>query len=369
MNMQLFFLSLLYFFVLYPDTKQIPTIKNLTLDEKIGQLFMVAAVADEEIAHATIEKKPYRMDKEYIEQLIKEYHIGGIIFLGKSDYLKQIERTQHFQNLSTIPLFVGQDLEPGRIGATRFSDFAHFPNNQQLGLINDIDYTYEIGKAIGTIAKSIGVDIVFAPVADVNNNPHNPVINNRSFGDKPELVAQHTLAFAQGLHDMQVIACAKHFPGHGDTTTDSHYDLPIIKHDRARLDKIELAPFKALIAQNIPTIMIAHLAIPALQEKKDQNIPATLSKKIVTDLLRNEFRFSGLIITDALDMQGITNDYSNGDAELQALLAGNDILLCPVDVPLAVSKIKKALDNGIITEETIDEHVEKILEIKNILYN
>lgn len=337
--------------------------KNLTLDQKIGQLFMVAAVADEEIAYDVMHKKPYRMDKEYIEYLIEQYHIGGIIFLGKSDHDKQKNRTQHFQQLSTIPLLIGQDLEPGRVGAARFADFAQFPSNEKIGELNNPEYTYETAKKIGEIAQQLGVHMVFAPVADVNNNPDNPVINDRSFGDCPELVAKHAIIFAQGLHDAGIFACAKHFPGHGDTSVDSHYDLPCIAHDKTRLHAVELIPFKKLIAENIPAIMIAHLAIPAFENNND--IPASLSKNIVTKLLCEELKFNGLIITDALDMRGVTKNDSQGKTELQALLAGNDILLSPIDVSAGFAAIKQALADGIITEEEIDRHVEKIVRLKN----
>lgn len=351
--------------IAFSTTARFIDIKNLTLDQKIGQLFMVAAVADEEIAKDTTHKKTYRMDKEYIEQMIKEYHIGGIIFLGKSDFDKQIERTKYFQSLSSIPLLMGQDLEPGRVGAARLPNFAQFPSNKQLGEKDDQAHTYQIGKTIGEYAQQLGIHIVFAPVADVNNNPNNPVINDRSFGDNPELVTKHTIAFAQGLRDTNIIACAKHFPGHGDTNIDSHYDLPLITHNKERLHAIELAPFKALIAEGIPTIMVAHLEIPALEDKK--NLPSSLSKKIVTNLLRNELGFGGLIITDALDMEGVTKSNSKGKTELDALLAGNDILLCPFDVPAGVIAIKQALADGRITEEEIDAHVEKIIRLKNEL--
>jgi len=326
---------------------------------------MVATVADEEVAKDCINRKTYRLDKEYIEQLIAEYHIGGIIYLGKSDYKKQIQRTEHFQKLSTIPLLVGQDLEPGRIGAARFPDFFNFPTNKQLSTLNDEELTYQIGRAIGGLCKTLGVHINFAPVADVNNNPKNPVINDRSFGDNPELVAQYAIAFARGLHDVGIIACAKHFPGHGDTNVDSHYDLPLIPHDKERLHAIELYPFKQLIAAGIPTIMIAHLAVPAYESQ--EKLPSTLSKKIVTNLLRKELGFDGLIITDGLDMASVTQNYSDGQAELHALLAGNDILLCPVDVPDAVAAIKQAIHDQHITEQEIDTHVEKILDVKNAL--
>ena len=348
------------------NIQSITTIQDLTLDEKIGQLFMVTAVADEEIAQETIAKKTYRVDKEYIEELIQNYHIGGIIFLGKSDYKKQKDRTIDFQNLSSIPLLIGQDLEPGRIGAARFAELINFPSNKAMGLMDNETFTLEIGKAIGGLGKVLGVDIIFAPVADVNNNPDNPVINDRSFGANPALVAKHSIAFAQGLNSMNVIACAKHFPGHGDTNIDSHYDLPIIRHDKKRLNTIELYPFKDLIAQNIPAIMIAHLSVPALDDQN--NLPSSLSKKIVTDLLRNELGFNGLIITDGLDMESITKNYSDGNAELQALLAGNDILLCSTNVPAAINAIKQAVTNNIITEKEIDAHVAKILEIKKSMY-
>jgi len=340
------------------------TIDQLTLDQKIGQLFMVAAVADEEIAQACIQRKPYRLDKEYIEELITQYHIGGIIYLGKSDIQKQIARTRYFQSIAAIPLLIGQDLEPGRVGKARLEMMNVFPNNKKLGEINDIEQTYQTAIAIGKLCKILGVHINFAPVADVNNNPDNPVINDRSFGDNPQLVTQHAIAFAEGLQDAGIIACAKHFPGHGDTNVDSHYGLPLINHDKKRLHAIELYPFKQLIAHNIPAIMIGHLEVPALESQKQ--LPSSLSKAIVTDLLQKELGFMGLIITDGLDMHGVTNYYSNGKAELQALLAGNDILLSPVDVPAAIAAIKQAVVDNIITEQEIDAHVEKILRIKKI---
>jgi beta-N-acetylhexosaminidase len=340
-------------------------INNLTLDQKIGQLFMVAAVADEEIAKDAMQRKSYRMDKEYIEELIAQYHIGGVIYLGKSDVKKQIARTEHFQSISAIPLLIGQDLEPGRVGTSRLEAMRCFANNKSLGEYNNTTITYETASAIGQLCKVLGVHINFAPVADVNNNPNNPVINDRAFGDKPELVTQHSIAFAQGLHNSGIIACAKHFPGHGDTDVDSHKDLPLITHNKKRLHAIELYPFKKLIAAGISTIMIGHIEIPAFEDQK--NVPASVSRNIVTNLLREELGFTGLIITDGLDMAGITKYYSNGQAELQALLAGNDILLGPIDVPAAVAAIKQALADKLITEQEIDAHVERIINIKNRL--
>ncbi|HSC25419.1 MAG TPA: glycoside hydrolase family 3 N-terminal domain-containing protein [Candidatus Babeliales bacterium] len=347
-------------------TKNI-NIYHLTLEQKIGQLFMVAAVVDEEIAKDCMHKKTYRLDKKYIETLITDYYIGGIIYLGKSDVEKQIQRTTYFQSISVIPLLIGQDLEPGRVGASRLPHDCDFVCNQKLGKRDDEEITYQTGREIGDLCNKLGVHINFAPVADINNNPNNPVINDRSFGNTTELVTRHAIAFAQGLYNRGIIACAKHFPGHGDTNVDSHYDLPLISHDKSRLHEIELYPFKKLIAAEIPAIMIGHLEVPAFETIKD--VPSSLSKRIVTDLLQKKLGFTGLIITDALDMHGVTNHYYNGQAELHALLAGNDILLCPVNVPLAVAAIKQAIIDNIITEQEIDKHVEKILNSKNMLFN
>lgn len=342
-------------------------IKNLTLDQKIGQLFMVGAVSDEQLAKDCIKNKPYRMDKTYIEDLILNHHIGGIIYLGKGNAERQIHLTSHYQCISSIPLLIGQDLEPGSVGASRFPDFFHFPSNKTIGKTDNKKNTRQIGRAIGNICTQLGVHINFAPVVDVDNNPENPIINKRSFGNNPKTVTKHALHFAHGLTDTHIIACAKHFPGHGDTNVDSHHDLPVIPHDIERLNAVELYPFKELIKAQIMAIMIGHLVVPALDET--ENLPATLSKKIVTDFLQNTLGFNGLIITDALDMGAITKTYSNGQAELQALLAGNDILLCPVDVVAAIATIKQAIKDNLITEEEIDVHVEKILAFKNELFN
>ncbi len=343
-------------------------INNLTLDQKIGQLFMVAAVADEYSAFRTLLKKRLkgcRLHKRYIAHLIRDFNIGGVIYLGKSDPIKQKKRTDYFQSIADIPLLIGQDLEPGRVGSSIFSRMRDLPNNEVLGCSDDKELTYKIGLAIGQLCNMVGVHINFAPVADVNNNPRNPVINDRSFGAEPTVVAAHAIAFSRGLGDAGIIACAKHFPGHGDTDVDSHRDLPIIAHDEKRLHEVELYPFKQLIAQGIPMIMMGHLAVPAFEAQK--NMPSSLSKNIVTKLLRQELGFTGIIITDALDMRGVTRYYSNGQAELHALLAGNDILLCPINVSAAVAAIKQAVAQGIITEQDIDEHVKRILELKKSL--
>jgi len=336
------------------------TLARLTLKEKIGQLFMVAAISDTVQNPGFLEHAPYTMDCAYIKQLITNYHVGGVIFLGLSTAQKQYELTQEFQQLSTIPLLIGQDLEWGL--HMRLRDTIQFPYALTLGALQNNELIYQLGKEIGRQCQAIGVHINFAPVADINTTPRNPVINHRSFGDNPENVCKKTTVFAQGLHDAGIIACAKHFPGHGDTDVDSHYDLPIIRHSIERLHSVELTPFKHLIKNNIPAIMTAHIAVPALE--KQSNVPASLSYDIVTGLLKNELEFSGLVITDGLGMQGVTKNYEPGYVELNALLAGNDILLCPVDVPRAVELIMHAIESGQFSEEELDARVLKILSAK-----
>ncbi len=334
-------------------------LNNFTLDQKIGQLFMVAAVSDENLNEELIQKKSYRMDKEYIKELIRKYHIGGIIYLGVSSPEQQAELTAYYQNISTTPLLIGQDLEPGRLMSARFPTIPPFPSAMELGAIGDEKIIYNIGKEIGTFCNKVGVNINFAPVADVNNNPNNIVIGDRSFGENPDQVTQNATAFMRGLQDAGVLACAKHFPGHGDTDIDSHYALPHIPHNRERLYNVELYPFKQLIENGINAIMTAHLSVPALR-----NRPTSLSYNVITNLLSNNLGFNGLIITDALDMQGVKTTNQPGETELNALLAGNDILLCPVNIPEAIDLIKQALVNGDLSYKTLNQHVLRILRAK-----
>jgi len=286
--------------------------------------------------------------------------------MGVSSPEKQAELTAYYQSISTTPLLIGQDLEPGRIMSARFPTLPPFPSAMELGAIGDEQIIYNIGKEIGTFCNKVGVNINFAPVADVNNNPNNIVIGDRSFGENPDHVAKKAATFMRGLQDAGVLACAKHFPGHGDTDVDSHHALPHIPHDRKRLDNVELYPFKQLIKKGIDAVMTAHLCVPALEPKKDN--PTSLSYKVVTNLLRNELGFEGLIITDALDMQGVRTTHKPGETELRALLAGNDILLCPVDIPEAVDLIKQALVNGNLSHETLDQHVLRILLAKEQIF-
>lgn len=340
------------------------TLKSMSTREKIGQLFMVATASNfdqpEEALASALVQCPYKMDQEHIEHLIKEYHVGGLIFLFKSTPGIQIDKTNYYQALSKLPLLIGQDSEWGL--SMRLYETVRFPRNMTLGAIHDKNLIYELGKEIGTQCAAIGVHINFAPVVDVNNNPENPVINDRSFGENKELVAADGERMMCGMQDAGIIACAKHFPGHGDTKTDSHHELPTILHAREHLELIELYPFKKLIKAGVQAVMNAHLAIPALDDTP--NLPSSLSHNIVTDILKKELGFNGLVITDGLGMKAITDHNRTGEAELKAVLAGNDIILCPVNVPEAVILIEQALATKQLSYEELDAHVLKILQAK-----
>ena len=321
---------------------------QMTLDEKIGQLFMVAAYSGKDEAHF----------KE-IDELITQYHIGGLIFF-KGTPIKQAKLTNRFQKNAKIPLFIAIDGEWGL--SMRLDSTVSYGRQMMLGALPDSSLIYEMGRQIGQACNELGIHINFAPVIDVNNNPKNPVINNRSFGEVKELVAKFGMMYMKGMQDYNVLACGKHFPGHGDTDTDSHKDLPIILHEYGRLDSIELYPFKELIEEKLASIMVAHLYIPELDDTENQ--ASTLSPKIINGLLRDSLGFEGLVFTDALNMKGVTKFYEPGEVDVKAIMAGNDVLLFPLNVPVAVNKIKEAISSGEITEEEIDEKCLRILKAK-----
>ena len=340
---------------------------KLTLHQKIGQLLIVAAASNfsqnsEAFASTAIEI-PYNTQLDYIENLIKNYEVGGIIFLGHSDPASQIKITQRFQSLTRIPLLIAQDSEWGlsmrlNLDSTKV---VRYPHNLTLGAIVDQDIIYKVGYEIGKQCAAIGVHLNLAPVVDINTNQANPVIHDRAFGDNPERVAQIAKSFTSGLQAAGILACAKHFPGHGDTSTDSHLDLPIVMHNRARLDQIELIPFKALIQLGVAAIMHAHLAIPTIDAT---GTPASLSHTIVTTLLQQTLGYQGLSITDGLGMRAVNKHYAPGQIELAAFLAGNDILLCPLDAPKAIDLIAAEILAGKISEAELDRRVLKVLRAK-----
>jgi beta-N-acetylhexosaminidase len=322
----------------------------LTLDQKLGQLFMVAAWSDPN-------HKAYNNQK--IQSLIDNYGIGGIIFMQGSPG-RQLNLTKKYQNSSRIPLMIGMDAEWG-LGMRLDSTIA-YPRQMTLGASNNDSLVYAFGREMARQLKRIGVHVSFSPCVDINNNAKNPVISSRSFGEQKQLVAAHSAMYMRGLQDGGVLACAKHFPGHGDTDVDSHKDLPVVAHSYARLDSLELYPYKKLISEGLGSVMTAHLYAPALDP--NEKVASTLSREVITNLLRNKLGFGGLVFTDAMNMQGIAKYFKSGDAEVKALQAGNDVLLFSQDVPAAIAKIKEAIDNGSVSMEEINMHCYRILQAK-----
>ncbi len=324
--------------------------RRLSLDEKIGQLFMVAAYSNKDEKH-------YRE----IEKLIKEYHIGGLIFFQGNPY-KQAQLTNRYQAKSKVPLLIAIDAEWGL--AMRLDSTLAYPYQITLGALRaENDSLIEaMGEQIGRQCKRLGIHINFAPVVDINNNSANPVIGFRSFGENKEKVARKGIAYMRGLQKSGIMAVAKHFPGHGDTDQDSHYALPQLKHSTERLDSLELYPFYKLIEAGVQGIMVAHLNIPAYETRP--NYASTLSENVVKVLLTEKMGFSGLIFTDALNMKGVSDYFPAGELEMLALQAGNDVLLFPTNIPLAVKAIKKALKKKKIKKEDFERSVKKILRAK-----
>lgn len=324
--------------------------QSLSIDQKIGQLLM---------PRGNFSGQAYEPEK--LKEWIQKYQIGGLaMFAGQPTVQAQL--INELQELSSVPLLIGMDFEWGL--AMRLDSTVRFPYQLTLGsMYEGTELIEAMGEEIAKQSKRLGVHVNYGPVADVNVNPNNPVINFRSFGEDKLNVTRKALAYMKGLQSQHIIATAKHFPGHGDTGVDSHYDLPVIPHDKARLDDVELYPFNALIKNGLSGIMTAHLSIPELDNTP--NLAATLSQKIITGLLREEMGFEGLTFTDAMDMQGITKHFPNGTALVQALLAGNDILETFVDVPTAVTAIKNALASGELSEAILNQRVLKILKAKS----
>lgn len=322
--------------------------KTLTPDERIAQLFMVAAYSNKDKVHV----------KE-IKDLVDKYKIGGLIFF-QGGPVRQALQANCYQSCSKVPLFMSMDAEWGL--AMRLDSTTKFPRQMTLGAIQNDSLIYDMGVEIARQCKRLGMQINFAPVVDINNNPLNPVIGNRSFGEDKYNVAKKAAMYMKGMQDNKVLANAKHFPGHGDTDSDSHKTLPTIKSSRERLDTLELYPFKELIAQGLGSMMVAHLSIPALDTTPNQ--ASTLTKSIVTGLLKDTLGFKGLVFTDALNMKGVSKFYKPGEADVKALLAGNDVLLFAEDVPTAITEIKKAIERGEISQEEIDKRCMKILLAK-----
>lgn len=330
--------------IIYSDS----VLKLLTLDEKIAQCIMVAVYPAQGEEHF-----------KHIERIIREKKIGGIIFFkGTKEKIKTL--SQRFQKVAEIPLWIAIDAEWGI--AMRVTDEQRLPYALTLGALRDNAFIRQYGQLVAEQCTEIGVNMNLAPVADVNNNSANPVINYRSFGELPENVAHKAYAYYLGLNDRNVLAVAKHFPGHGNTHQDSHDELPVITDDIQTMQRIHIYPFAKLIHMGIPAIMTAHIYVPSFEEIFE--LPATLSKKIVTDLLIDSLGFQGLIITDALNMAGVRKNRQPGQIELMAFQAGAHILLMPDDVNLTIETIKQAVLDGRISEKDLDARCRRILEYK-----
>ncbi|HNX85053.1 MAG TPA: glycoside hydrolase family 3 N-terminal domain-containing protein, partial [Bacteroidales bacterium] len=322
-------------------------LNTMTVREMIAQLIWVPAWADEKGGN-------YRQ----VELLVEKYGIGGVIFFEGSRDM-QLDYTKRISSISRIPLIIAQDAEWGT--GMRLREVEDFPYQMTLGALQDDSLIYRMGAAVAWQCHDIGVNLNLAPVADVNNNPMNPVINYRSFGEDPEKVAEKATMYMKGLQDNGIIACAKHFPGHGDTDTDSHTGLPVIRGDRSRFDRIELIPFRRLADEGIGAVMTAHISVPGLDAG---GLPATFSKKVVTGLLRQESRFRGLILTDAMNMAGATMTFPSGIADAEALLAGNDIIEYSTDPIRAIEEIARRVEKGEIAVSEITDRCRKLLEAK-----
>ena len=321
---------------------------TMSIDEKIGQLYMVQAYSNLDQKH-----------EDFITEMLTKYHVGNLVFMQGTPK-KQAELTNRYQDTAKVPLLIGFDGEWGL--DMRLKNTYRFPWNMTLGAIKNDALIKQFGKHLGQHAKRIGIHINFAPVIDINTNPANPIIGNRSFGESKENVTQKAIAFIQGMQGEGVLANGKHFPGHGDTATDSHHTLPLLNFDEARLDSIELYPYKKTFDVGLASVMTAHLNIPSLEA--NINVPTSLSKNVVTHLLQEKLGFQGLIITDGLNMKGAANYATPAQVDLAALQAGNDLLLIPQDVPASIAIIKKALETRTLTKERLDFSVRKILKAK-----
>ena len=324
---------------------------GMSVEEKIGQMMMVGVSGH----YFSSSSDQYAR----LVRLIQERHVGGVI-LWRGDVYESAFRLNTLQKLARLPLLVSADLERGV--PMRVRRGTPFPDAMAIGATRNPRYAYDVGRAIAIEARALGVHQNYAPVADVNTNPINPVINTRSFGSDPERVGSMVESFVRGTQSAGVLATVKHFPGHGDTGTDSHLDLPAVPYARARLDSVELAPFRAALRAGVQSVMIAHLAVPALDPSR--SVPSSLSSAIVTGVLQGELGFDGLIVTDAMDMRGVTRDYSPGMSSVMAVKAGVDIVLMPPDEESAFAAMVAAARSGEITGERLDRSVRKILKVK-----
>jgi beta-N-acetylhexosaminidase len=329
--------------------------QTMSLDQKLGQLFMISAYSNKDSVHVNS-----------VEKLIVEHNVGGVIFF-QGGPVRQANLTNRFQSKSKVPLFIAIDAEWG-LSMRLDSTFVH-PWNMTLGAVQDLNLIEKVGESMGIESKRMGVHFNFAPVLDINTNPKNPVIGFRSFGESKVNVSDRAIALMKGVQNQGVFSTGKHFPGHGNTAVDSHKALPLVDYSKEHIDLVELYPYKRMFDEGLVSVMVGHLNIPSLEPRP--NYPTSISKSIVTELLQNEMQFDGLIFTDALNMKGVSNYRDNrdipstpGDIDLKAFLAGNDILLCSENVSASIGKMRSAYLTNVISEERLAYSVKKILQYK-----
>jgi beta-N-acetylhexosaminidase len=342
------------------------TLEELTLREKVGQLMMPWVLGD----YAPEGSPSHQRILDYIE----EQHIGGVI-MSVGSPTEVAAKLNDLQQHTTIPLLVAADLETGAgfrmrgtvhvPGTIELGGATDFPSLMAVGAAGEEELAYEMGRITALEARAVGIHVPFAPVLDVNNNPDNPIINVRSFGEDPMQVSRMGIAFIRGVQESGAIATGKHFPGHGDTEIDSHVALPVIRHDRARMDSVELRPFQEAIDAGMGAIMTAHISVPSLNGGVRE--PSTLSPLVLTDVLRDQMGFDGIVFTDAMDMAAIAARHNPGEAAVRAIEAGSDVILMPASVGTAVDAIVEAIRSGRLTERRIDESVLRLLDSKERL--
>ncbi|MGZ7042315.1 MAG: glycoside hydrolase family 3 protein [Thermoanaerobaculia bacterium] len=328
----------------------LPLLHELSLEERVGQLFVPGA--NGRFMNAT--SPTYRR----LERLVRERHVGGIIWFESNVY-ETAFLNRRLQAASRAGLLISADLEAGM--GMRFFDTTFWPPAMAIAATGDVTLAERAGRAVAIESRAVGVNHILAPVCDVNVHPDNPVINARSFGEDPAAVARYSCAFLKGVQSERVLATAKHFPGHGDTHVDSHRTLPTLDVSRERLERVELVPFRAAIDAGVASVMIGHLAVPALDPSGD---PATVSSPIINDLLRRHLGFNGLVVSDAFDMGGLIEKFHPGEAAVRAIEAGQDQILMPEDVDAAIDAVIAAVKSGRISAQRVDESVRRILEAK-----
>jgi len=332
-----------------PEQKWADSVYNaMSFDERVGQLFMVAAFSNKDSAHV-----------RGVDKLVTDYKVGGLIFF-QGGPVRQAKLTNRYQKKAKLPLFIGIDAEWGL--SMRLDSTYRYPWNMTVGAIQDLRLVEKMGYQMGEQAKRMGIHFNFAPVVDINTNPNNPIIGNRSFGEDKYNVTDRALAIVKGIQDAGIYATGKHFPGHGDTSTDSHLGLPMLPFDKQRLYDVELYPYKKLFDAGMASIMVAHLSVPAIEPTP--GVPTSLSYNTITNIAQGEMGFKGLIFTDALNMKGAANYLQPGDIDLEAFLAGNDVLLFAENVPVAIEKFRQAYADSVLTEERLQFSVKKILAYK-----